>query len=367
MLILKLGEFMHILIRSDASTKIGSGHIMRCLTLADMLRTEGATVYFICRELEGHLCDFVKAKGYECLRSTNSKQTFEQKKDAEETLRLIEWNGLKVDLIIVDHYQINEQWEQIVRESIPKIMVIDDLANRKHDCDVLLDQNYFKDFENRYDDLVPARCKKLLGLKYLLLRPEFYEDNTTVVKNNKSIEDILIFYGGSDPTNETMKVLDALEHIDLSKLTIHVVVGLSNENRKLIEKRCQDKGFRFYVQIDYLAQLMKKADLALGAGGVTMWERCYLGLASIVTVVAENQLASTEAAAEFGAVWNLGWHENVKVTNLVDIINSAVENQETLKEMSQKAKQLMEADIKYKTHPVVQAIRDMGTGSLSQR
>ncbi|HHY74149.1 MAG TPA: UDP-2,4-diacetamido-2,4,6-trideoxy-beta-L-altropyranose hydrolase [Bacillus bacterium] len=357
---------MHILIRSDASTKIGSGHIMRCLTLADMLRTEGATVYFICRELEGHLCDFVKAKGYECLRSTNSKQTFEQKKDAEETLRLIEWNGLKVDLIIVDHYQINEQWEQIVRESIPKIMVIDDLANRKHDCDVLLDQNYFKDFENRYDDLVPARCKKLLGLQYLLLRPEFYEENTVVVKKNKSIQDVLVFYGGSDPTNETMKVLDALEYIDLSELTIHVVVGCSNANRKIIEKRCQDRGIHFYVQIDYLAQLMKKADLALGAGGVTMWERMTLGLPSIVTVVAENQMASTEAAAEFGAVWNLGWHENVKVSDLVDIINSTIENPEDLKEMSKKARTLLQADIKFKIHPVVEAIWDTEISSLSQ-
>ncbi|MEC1718872.1 UDP-2,4-diacetamido-2,4,6-trideoxy-beta-L-altropyranose hydrolase [Schinkia azotoformans] len=347
---------MQILIRADASTELGSGHIMRCLTFADMLRKEGATVYFVCRELKGHLCGLIEAKGYHCLRLPHLKQTFDQQKDAQETLLLLEFNGLKFDIVIIDHYLIDSLWEQAVRTAIPNIMVIDDLANRKHDCDILLDQNYFKNFEIRYDDLVPTGCNKLLGLKYLLLRPEFYEENTVIDKKCKPIQDLLIFYGGSDLTNETVKVLEALDQIKLTDLTIRIVVGLSNANLKLIENRCRDRNFHFYVQIDYLAQLMKKADLALGAGGVTMWERCYLGLPSIITVVAENQKASTEAAAKYGAVWNLGWHENVTVSNLVDIINNAIENPDVLKNMSIKAKQLLKSDVKYRTHPVIEAI-----------
>ncbi|MEC1715541.1 UDP-2,4-diacetamido-2,4,6-trideoxy-beta-L-altropyranose hydrolase [Schinkia azotoformans] len=347
---------MQILIRADASTEIGSGHIMRCLTLADMLRKEGATVYFVCRELKGHLCRLIEAKGYHCLRLSHLKPTFDQQKDAQETLCLLEFNGLKFDIVIIDHYLIDSLWEQAVRTAIPNIMVIDDLANRKHDCDILLDQNYFKSFEIRYDDLVPTGCNKLLGLKYLLLRPEFYEENTVNDKKCNPIQDLLIFYGGSDPTNETVKVLEALDQIKLTDLSIHIVVGLSNANLKLIENRCRDRNFHFYVQIDYLGQLMKKVDLALGAGGVTMWERCYLGLPSIITVVAENQKASTEAAAEYGAVWNLGWHENVKVSNLVDTINNAIKNPDALNDMAIKAKQLLESDVKYQTHPVVEAI-----------
>ncbi|HHW36021.1 MAG TPA: UDP-2,4-diacetamido-2,4,6-trideoxy-beta-L-altropyranose hydrolase [Bacillales bacterium] len=350
---------MNILIRADASIEIGSGHVMRCLTLADMLKEEGATIYFNCREMEGHLCDLIEAKGYQCLRNLNIKQMFDQKTDAIETLRLINSTGLRFNLIIIDHYQIDEQWEQVVRKAVPKIMVIDDLANRRHDCDLILDQNYFNKFETRYDGLISENCRKLLGLKYLLLRPEFYEDNLTEENKNETIIDVLIFYGGSDPTNETLKVLDALDLIDITGFAIHVVVGSSNSNRELIESRCKERHYHFYVQINYLAELMRKADLALGAGGVTMWERCYLGLPSVVTVVANNQRESTEAAAEAGAVWNLGWHECVEIENLVDIINRAKEDPVSLKEMSKKAKQLMQSDIKYQTHPVVKAIMEV--------
>ena len=359
---------MNILIRADATVEIGSGHIMRCLTLADMLRKEGAAIYFVCREMKGHLCDLIESKGYPCWRLVNVKQMFDQKQDAMETIHLIELNGLKVDLIIADHYQIDEQWEQVLRKVAPKIMVIDDLANRRHDCDLLLDQNYFNKFETRYDGLVHANCRKLLGLKYLLLRPEFYEGNLIEENNYESINDILVFYGGSDPTNETFKVLDALDLVDVNSSTIHVVVGSSNSNSELIESRCRDRNYHFYVQINYLAELMRKADLALGAGGVTMWERCFLGLPSIVTVVADNQRESTEAAAEAGAVWNLGWYECVEKENIVDIINRAKVDPDGLKEMSRKAKQLMQSDIKYKTHPVVGAIMEIlghGAGSPS--
>ncbi|MED4350942.1 UDP-2,4-diacetamido-2,4,6-trideoxy-beta-L-altropyranose hydrolase [Schinkia azotoformans] len=350
---------MQILIRTDASTKIGSGHVMRCLTLADMLKEKGAKIYFVCREMEGHLCELIETKGYQCFRTFNVKQTFDQKQDAMETLHLIEINGLKVDLIIADHYQIDEQWEQVVRKAAPKVMVIDDLANRRHDCDLLLDQNYFNKFETRYDGLVPAKCRKLLGLKYLLLRPEFYEDNITEENTNESVADVLVFYGGSDSTNETLKVLDALNLVDVTSLTFHVVVGSSNSNREIIELRCRERNYHFYVQINYLAQLMRTVDLALGAGGVTMWERCFLGIPSIVTVVADNQRESTEAAADAGAIWNLGWHECVEKEDLVDIINRAIEDPNGLKEMTKKAKQLMQSDIKYKTHPVVEAIMEI--------
>lgn len=350
---------MNILIRADGSTEIGSGHIMRCITLATMLREIGAEIYFVCRELEGNLCNLIEEKGFQCFRILNSIQSLGQIKDALETLRLLETQELKIDLVIVDHYQLDEQWEQVIRNSIRKIMVIDDLANRRHDCDLLLDQNYYNNFEKRYDNLVPKSCRKLLGLTYLLLRKEFYQESATIDKNNPFIKDILVFYGGSDPTNETIKVLDALNNIDCSERTIHVVVGLSNPNLKLIEKQCRKRNYKFYVQIDFIAKLMREADLAFGAGGVTMWERCFLGLPSIVTVVAENQKESTRAAAELGVVWSLGWHEGVEVSQLVDIMNRVIESHEELKKMSKKAKQFMQSDKLYKIHPVVEAILEV--------
>ncbi|MBU8881197.1 UDP-2,4-diacetamido-2,4,6-trideoxy-beta-L-altropyranose hydrolase [Bacillus sp. FJAT-29790] len=346
---------MNIIIRADASIDIGTGHIMRCLTLANFLKEKGAEVKFICTEVQGDLVNHIRHGGYEVYTFPECRDILS---DAENTINILQ--DLKVDLLIVDHYQIDSVWERILKESFGhmKIMVIDDLANRQHHCDLLLDQNYFKDFENRYDHLVSKECTKLLGPRKILLRPEFYHVSKKE-DNNHSIQDILVFYGGSDPTNETLKVLDALDAIDLSSITIHVVVGSSNSNKERIKNICADKNINFYVQINYLAQLMAKADLSLGAGGVTMWERCFLGLPSIVTVVADNQKESTEAAADYGAVWNLGWHESVNVSDLVDIIERAIEHPEELKDMSIKAKQLMQSEFQNETHPVVDVILEV--------
>ncbi|MFO1444443.1 UDP-2,4-diacetamido-2,4,6-trideoxy-beta-L-altropyranose hydrolase [Bacillus sp. Bva_UNVM-123] len=348
---------MNIIFRVDASTEIGTGHVMRCITLAHFLKEKGAEISFICTEVSGNLIEYIREKEFNVYPILEFSDFIE---DAELTIAILQKN--KVDLVIVDHYKIDARWERAIKESINqiKLLIVDDLANREHDCDVLLDQNYFKEFENRYNALVPVHCKKLLGPKYLLLRPEFYK--TSKVENDLTERmDILIFYGGSDPTNETMKALKALDYIDTSKLNIHVVVGLSNVNHQHIEKICQKNNYHFYIQIDYLAQLMARADLALGAGGVTMWERCFLGLPSIVTIVADNQLGSTEAAAEFGAVWNMGWHEHVNIAKLVDIMNGALAHPEKLAEIGQKAKLLMQSEEKLQTHPVVEAIMEVLT------
>ncbi|URM33475.1 UDP-2,4-diacetamido-2,4,6-trideoxy-beta-L-altropyranose hydrolase [Cytobacillus firmus] len=346
---------LRIIFRADASIDIGTGHIMRCLTLAHYLKEQGARIAFICSETSGNLIEYIRTEGYE-VYSIPESADFQE--DANHTI-----NQLKTqtaDLIVVDHYYIDSRWEAMVRESFRdmKIMVIDDLANRTHDCDLLLDQNFFKEYKIRYDEWVPVNCRKLLGPEYLLLRPEFYQAQQSVSKR-QPIKDILVFYGGSDPTNETTKALEALESIDIANRNIHVVVGVSNPHKQYIEAKCKEKKYFFYIQINYLAQLMKNADLSLGAGGVTMWERCFLGLPSIVTIVADNQRESTEAAEEFGAVWNLGWHEGVKAVNIADILVRAIDYSEELQNMSYKARQLMQSELKHKTHPVVEAILEV--------
>lgn len=342
---------MNIFIRADASVEIGTGHIMRCLTLSGYLREKRAKVSFICTETEGNLIEYIEKKGY-------IVYSVPETTDLNQTVEIL--IAQKVDVIIIDHYQIDIAWESKVRKAIDniRIMVIDDLADRDHDCDLLLDQNYFQNFEKRYDGLTPERSRKLLGPNYLLLRPEFYQADETSSRIAEA-KDILVFYGGSDPTNETEKALEALQLIDTSNLNIHVVVGKSNPYKDKIEKHCKENNYFYYIQIDYLAQLMKRCDLSLGAGGVTMWERCYLGLPSVVTIVADNQRDSTEAAANFGAIWSLGWHDCVEVANIVDILNRAFGHPEELMKMSIKAKQLMQSELRYETHPVVEAIMEV--------
>lgn len=343
---------MNIIFRVDASSTIGTGHVMRCLTLANLLKEKGAKVSFVCADLDGNMIQFIINQGYEVLIISQEIQ-----EDAKDTIEAL--NNREIDLLIVDHYQLDFSWESTVRKELGdiKLMVIDDLANRKHDCDILLDQNYQVNYENRYEALIPERCQKLLGPQNLLLRPEFYKE----YKPDKAskLRNILVFYGGSDPTSETLKALKALAQIELKQAQVHVVVGLSNDKKDIIKDICSSNDYIYYEQIDYLAELMRESDLSLGAGGVTMWERCYLGLPSIVTIVAENQAESTIATAKYGAIWNLGWHESVKTSDLVDIIERAIKYPDNLKELSRKSRLLMQSNRKYQTHPVVKAIMEV--------
>lgn len=300
---------MNILIRTDASVSIGSGHVMRCLTIASELQKKGHEVMFYMKQLPGHLIELVELRGFQVI-------------DAFQM----------VDVCIVDHYEIDEQWEKSIRPFVKKIVVIDDLANRVHDCDVLLDQNVVPNYETRYDLLVSKHCLKLLGPKYLIMRDEFIEQRKQIRNRTGVVRRLLVFMGGTDPTGETMKVLRALEHCAFE--WIDVVVGNGNPKRQQIQTICKEQGFHYHCQIDYIASLMAQADFSIGAGGSTTWERCYVGLPSSSTIVAENQLVATKTASSLSAVLNIGWHEQVTVETYKKLLLSLSDRGNELLQMS---------------------------------
>lgn len=317
---------MKVVIRADASAQIGSGHIMRCLTLANGLAGLGAEVSFICRELPGSICDLVVAKGFKVyrlpyqatkLKTTPASRLYEgwlgvsKEKDAKDTAGILA-KGLRPDWLVIDHYSLDESWEALMRPYVKKIMVIDDLADRSHDCDMLLDQNLFERPEGRYNGLVREGCKMLLGPKYMLLRPEFIEARKKIQTRTGRIKRILVFFGGSDPTDETTKTLKALNNPVFKDIRIDVVAGGSNARKDEIERLCSMMtNVNFYCQTDLMCDLMSKADLAIGACGTTAWERSALGLPAIVIVTAENQSEIAANLARIGAIANLGRAEDV--------------------------------------------------------
>lgn len=303
---------MNVIIRTDASISIGSGHVMRCLTIAKELQKRGCQVQFYMKELSGHLIEYVMEQGFSNVQEMQV-----------------------ADLCIIDHYEIDREWENTIRPFVRKIMVIDDLANRVHDCDLLLDQNVAHSYETRYDMLVPNHCVKLLGPKYLIMRYEFLKARLQMKERSGEVKHLLLFMGGTDPTLETLKVLKALELTSTNFEQIDVVVGNGNVHKEDIENICRKKGYIYHCQIDYMAKLMTKADFSIGAGGSTTWERCYVGLPSSSTIVANNQRIATEMAASLGAVWNLGWHEDVQVQNYVELLNALPKHKNHLKEISE--------------------------------
>lgn len=321
---------MKVAIRVDASSQIGSGHVMRCLSLAAQLEKEhNAQVYFIMRQLVGNLLSLVQDNGYFVLplpvETANQKLmgyekwlTVPQEQDAEETIAKLKAIGV-IDLLVVDSYAIDVTWEKTVRPYVKKIMAIDDLANRRHTCDLLLDQNLYEDMYTRYNHLVPSGCQLYLGPRYALLRDEFYEVRKTMRQRNGTVQTILVFYGGVDATNETTKALRALEKIrNANAITVNVIVGANNPCKEEIEKCCMmHTNWHFYCQISTMAEFMNQADLMLGAGGTTTWERCFLQLPAFVTAVAENQIVGCKYLEKCGIIKYLGVFNEVTEESIV--------------------------------------------------
>lgn len=322
---------MNIAFRTDASNQIGTGHFMRCLTLADELKKQGAQIRFISRNLPTHLSDMLTEKGMECLPLSidDAKQAVDelahaswlgtsQDQDAQATLQALA--GQSWDWIIVDHYALDERWERAVRVNCKKLMVIDDLADRQHDCDVLLDQNFYVDMQTRYVSKVPTHCQLLLGPRYALLREEFRTLRDKVRVRTGDVKKILVFFGGVDADNYSSLAIQALAELSIT-LPVDVVVGAQHPNREQIQQACTAYGFICHIQTTRMAELMADADLAIGGGGVATWERCCLGLPAISFCLAENQRKLIVDAALAGLIY-----APISRRNLVEVIRHHVDS-----------------------------------------
>ncbi len=303
---------MKVVVRADAGIGIGAGHVMRCLTLADVLRGHGADVEFICRPHDGHMIHDVDVRGYHCHRLPvpryHKKNRYEDwlgakvLEDAAETAALID----KCDVLIADHYAIDQEWELVLRDKAQRIVVIDDLANRKHDADILLDQTVGRDAAD-YDGLVPDQAIRLCGTTYALVRPEFAARRAESLARRKTLSDVhqvLISLGGFDTDNHTSKVLTALSRVPFGKHR-HAVIVLGSHAPHLQDVRVHAATAPFSaevrVDIDNMADVMAASDLAIGAAGSAAWERCVVGLPTAMLVLADNQKLVAENLRKAGA------------------------------------------------------------------
>lgn len=305
---------MKVAIRVDASDRIGTGHFMRCLTLANALKQRGAQTRFISRLLPAHLQELLVEKGHQCvvLKAGIAEDIphdlqhahwlgVSQHTDARDCVEAL--SDQRWDWLIVDHYALDCRWESALRATSANILVIDDIADRNHDCDMLLDQNYYADMDFRYHGKVPAHCRLLLGPRYALLRDAFREQRLNVKPRSGPVGRILVFFGGIDEDNYTGHAIEALHALDVKGLQVDVVVGASHPQREQIESRSKQYRFDCYVQTERMAELMAMADLSIGAGGCAVWERCCLGLPALTICTADNQAKQVIDAAISGYVY----------------------------------------------------------------
>lgn len=345
---------MHIAIRTDASLQIGTGHVMRCLTMADALRRHGAQSTFICRPHAGHLLDLIQQRGHTVTLLAPADDALhtpadpshakwlgtDWARDAEQTQQAL--GDQVVDWLVVDHYALNRRWEQALRSHTKRIMVIDDLADRAHDCDLLLDQNLGRQSKD-YFGLLSHDTQTLIGPAYALLRPEFaqWREHSLQRRAQPQLKNLLITMGGVDQANATGQVLDALTRCKLpADLNITVVMGPTAPwlAQWQSQAAAMPRPTQVLSGVSNMAQLMAESDLCIGAAGGSALERCALGLPTLVLILAANQHSGAMALQSLDAAWVADDAQQLRVQ--MSALSSKDTQASALQKMSQAAAKL---------------------------
>jgi len=325
--------------RTDASAMIGIGHVVRCLTLANSLRERGAKVSFVCREHSGHLCELIEAQDFSVSRlPAPSRVTLAEGslghaawlegwlEDSEQTRTAVVALGEKPDWLVVDHYGLDQRWENAMRASVGRIMAIDDLADREHDCDLLLDQNLVARMYERYVGKVPTTCGLLLGPEYALLQPAYAELHDQIPPRKGPIRRILIFFSGADRDNWTGRTLSNFLQLNRPNIEVDVVIGTGGPHAESIRRQVAGhENIHLHSDLPTLAALMAAADLAIGAGGATSWERLCLGLPTLVITLADNQRPIAAELEKQSLIHWLGHHDVVSAAAVGKAIDEQIE------------------------------------------
>lgn len=331
--------------RVDASTSIGTGHVMRCLTLANRLRNRLDAIHFLSRRHDGHLLDLIEEHGFPVTRLPATRAAdaaaagvpaallgASLQEDYEQCLTAIQRLGVSPSLLVVDHYALDKRWEQALRPTVERILVIDDLADRPHECDVLLDQNLHESPESCYSGLVNPSVRVFVGPRYALLRPEF--DAVTPRVRDSGMNAILAFFGGGE-SNETVKLLDAVRALDREAPRVTVVMGHGNPSTSKVRHAARElSNITIIETTSRMANLMVEADLGVGTCGGAAWERCAVGLPALAVITAENQREDARLLHARGAVLNLGEASNMTTGRWADAILAIKHDPQALKSMS---------------------------------
>ncbi|KFN47911.1 hypothetical protein N790_07110 [Arenimonas malthae CC-JY-1] len=343
---------MDVLFRADAATEIGSGHVMRCLAIAGALRVQGANCQFACRDLPGHLGGLIERQGFpvwllatpdaageSLLPAPPAAVDRSQADDAGAVSRRLDRRA--IDWLVVDHYGLDWRWESRLRPHAFRIAVIDDLANRTHDCDLLVDQTLGRRAAE-YSGLVPETASVLTGTDFAPLRGEFarWRQQSLERRDGSRFEAILVSLGGVDKANHTSRVLRALASAPLpANCNIRIVMGPLAPWLDEVRDAAAALPWRseVHVGVSNMAELMASCDLAIGAAGTTSWERCCLGLPALTMVVADNQVQGAEALAATGASWLI--HDSQELPSM---ISSLLDDRSQLRDMSRAASALVD-------------------------
>lgn len=315
---------------------------MRCLALAEEFAPHGAHTRFICHEAPPPIVALVERRGFGVITIPCDSAEWNTRKDAASTLNVVRETG-GADILIVDRYGVDAAWEKALRPVTGKIVSIDDLADKRREPDILINQNYLPGVERRYGELVPDTAQLLLGPSYALIRDEFLTAREKAMARKGDIRNVLISFGGSDPAGATLIAMRAIGMLERRGILINVVIGPSDSRSAAIEATAASiPGITIHRSPQNMAELTASADLVIGAFGVSTWERLLLGAPSMIITVAENQEAPAAALSCSGYVVYLGKSGKVTEREIAEELEKFLACPALSRGMSEKGMELVD-------------------------
>lgn len=329
---------MKLLVRADASTAIGVGHVMRCLALAQAWQEAGGTTLFALAEGAELLGDRLIAEGMDVVPLPVEVGGAE---DARQTLSLAERE--QAVWLALDGYRFDADFQRRIKEGRRRLLVLDDFGQARHYwADLVLNQNAHADA-----DLYPNReesTELLLGLDYALLRREFRTRPQRPAACRHPMRHLLLTLGGGDPDNLTGRVIEELRAIDLSELETLAVVGAGNPHRLRLEALCRasGRGVQLRSNVADMTDLYAWADLAVTGGGSTLWELAHLGVPAVTLILADNQEASSRRLDRYGAIRCLGYPQELAPGAIATAVARLCADPKQRRRMSERGRRLVD-------------------------
>ena len=329
-----------LIIRADASVNIGTGHVMRCLALAQAWHESGGVVTFLFAFPLESLEKRILSEGFQTVYLDAAEPGSIE--DAAETATIA--GQQEAQWVVIDGYHFDADYQRKLKEVGLKVLFVDDYGHASHYyADIILNQNVYAQ-PNLYSNKEPY-TQLCLGSKYVLLRREFWEWRAWQRPYPEKIRNILVTLGGSDPHNATEAVVRALKQLAQSDLEVVVLIGAHNPHYDSLKlTTSKDHHIQLRKNVSNMPELMAWADLAISAGGSTNWELAFMGLPSFIITIAENQEPIADALDSMGIASALGWDNQLTTDSILHKLKWMLADLESYRQMSKRGRDLVDGD-----------------------